>query len=367
MPGSSAPRMTALVVETDDPLDNRMGRGDHSLGLVRILTDGPSPLLAAGRFKLDRDHWVVRGMRLPVAIDPAAPDGFEIAWEEVPSIEARVAANDPTLADPTATRDAVMQALGAAGVMADAANKAPQDPRVVALAAQVAAGAWDDPDGSRANFQSSLDDAAAAAAPAGSERAVALVATSLATLKQEGGGEQDIHRFYRDRHGKHDVVLAITQRGRPPYAVFVPGFKHERGKSAAVGAGLPAAVSTSNPNDVRVLWDEMLSIKKQNQQTKAAALEQRDARMDQYTQAASQPPITPAATAPGSPQPTMPVMPTVPAGMPGVPAEMQGMLKQNAMGALAATADPAARQMIITQYRAMGIELEDEATPPPPS
>ena len=108
--------MTALVVEANRPIDNRVKWGSHSLGLIRILIDStPDPIYVAGRFKLDRDCWPVRGMELPVTIDPADPSGFTVRWEEVPSIEDRVAANDLTLADPLGTREKTMKALAASG------------------------------------------------------------------------------------------------------------------------------------------------------------------------------------------------------------------------------------------------------------
>ena len=47
---------------------------------------------------------MVAGMEVPVTIDPDKPDRFEVDWDAVPDIEDRVAANDPTLADPAGAR-----------------------------------------------------------------------------------------------------------------------------------------------------------------------------------------------------------------------------------------------------------------------
>jgi len=41
--------------------------------VVRILVEGDQPIYTAARFKLDRDHWLVRGQEIPVLIDPESP------------------------------------------------------------------------------------------------------------------------------------------------------------------------------------------------------------------------------------------------------------------------------------------------------
>ena len=105
--------MTALVVAADLPIDNasRWSRGRHYEGNVRILIDeGSEPIYVARSFRLDEKHWLVPGMEVPVKIDPARPEEFEIDWAGVPSIEERVAANDPVLADPRGARRRVTEA-----------------------------------------------------------------------------------------------------------------------------------------------------------------------------------------------------------------------------------------------------------------
>jgi hypothetical protein len=81
-PGAS--RQTALVAAAEDPIDNRL-RGKGYRGWVRILVEGSPPIFSAARFKLDPDHWLVRGQEIPVMIDPAQPEAFEVVWDEVPA------------------------------------------------------------------------------------------------------------------------------------------------------------------------------------------------------------------------------------------------------------------------------------------
>src|SRR4051812_31257446 len=273
----AAQRMTSLVVEADHPLDNLFRQGSHSDGLVRILAGAPA-VCVARRFKLDRDHWPVRGMHLTVWLDPSSPEQFEIAWDELPSIEERAARGDQALADPIRARSAALQAL------ADAGAAVGGDPRAAGLRGQVVAlqsgeGVWS-PEG----FDAALAEAARLPAPDGKERAVVVIATSLATLRTQDDGTSRITNWHRDTHGKHDAVLAVYAPGRAPYAVFEHKFKHKRGKGMPRGGGLPALVSLGDPANVEVLWDELPSIREQNQQTVAAVYEARDAQVAQALQ-----------------------------------------------------------------------------------
>jgi hypothetical protein len=347
--------MTALVIEADDPLDNRIKLGKHSHGIVRILIETKSDSIYVwGRFKLDRDHWPVCGQELPVTIDPAHPKTFEIRWDEVPSIEERAAANDLTLADPVGTRKRTMQKLIDSGVaMGGVTNP---DLREVVVSAQATAAEQDD--GSLDHFKESMEKAAQEPAPAGKTRAVVLVAASEATLRQETSGDTDSGRSYPDRHGKHQAVLAVNVPGSEPYAVFVREFKHKRGKGAPVGAGLPALVSSSDPSDVEVLWDELLSVKKQSKKTAAEAMQAAQERMTAAQQAASAAPVMPPAPV-TPPVPGAANAPQMPANAPQMTPQMRQMMIQQAKTALAAV-PPNMRQMMIQQYRMAGIEIDDE-------
>lgn len=364
--------MTALVVEADDPLDNRIMVGKHTRGLVRILIDSESsPIYVARSFKLDRDHWPVGGMELPVTIDPADPEQFDVNWDEIPSMEERAAANDPSLADPIGTRRKAMERLiasGAAGpgtvtqgASGPATSGVTPEVRKVVVAAQAAAVKTDT--GLPDHFEESMDKAAQEPAPAGKTRAVVLIAASEATLRTEGADDH-VTGYYKDRHGKHATVLAVNVPGSAPYAVFKPKFKHVRGKGSALGAGLPALVSQSDPTDVEVLWDELPSVKEQARATAAEAMQATQDRMAEATKMMSQgfqqagpsPPPPPAAPEPGAA-----TAPQMPANTPPIPANMQEMMAKNAKTALSFTKDPAMRKMLIAQYRAAGIEIgEDE-------
>ena len=354
--------MTALVIEADDPLDNRVKLGRSSKGQVRILIDAkPSPIYVARAFKLDKDHWPVVGMELPVTIDPADPGKFEIRWDEVPSMEERAAGNDPTLADPAGAKKKAQEVLLASGAAGPAGPYAPSgDVRETVVKAQAEAAKQGD--GMPDHWQESLDKAATESAPAGKTRAVVLFAASEATLKTEGGSDDGTggHQF-RTRHGKHDVVLAVNIPGKEPYAVYIPKFKHKGGKSNAVGAGMPALVSSSDPSDVEILWDELPSVKEQAQETMAEAtgvMQDRMAAATQQMNAAMQQVSPPPAPPPGEAN-----APQVPADTPGVSPQMKEMMLNNAKMAISAAPNDQMRQMIIEQYRLAGIPIDEKGDP----
>lgn len=341
--------MTALVVEADDPLDNRIKVGKQSLGLVRILIDSESPPIYAARsFKLDRNHWPVRGMQLPVMIDPARPDDFEVAWDQVPSMEQRAAANDPALADPFAAKSKAMEALLASGVGGpDGVDARTRD---TVVAAQVAAYQADGGTSIPSHFQESLDAAAAASAPAGKTRAVVLIAASEATLTATQSGEHST-RYHRDRHGKHAAVLSVHVPGREPYAVYKAKFDHKRGKGLPFGAGFPALVSDRDPTDVEIVWDEMQSAKQQQRENANEAVQTASDRMSGALQQARAEMAGWSGTAP-----------VVPGTAAQVSPDLQAMMLQNAQTALASTKDPKMRKMLIDQYRMAGIDMDDDGT-----
>jgi hypothetical protein len=344
----------ALVVEADDPLDNLATArsasinfsGPLSLGVVRILVVAEPPIYVARGFELDRDHWPVVGMELPVMIDLADPGSFEVIWDEVPGMTQRVAANDPTLADPVGTRRRTMEALLAAGVAGSGVSVPPGDPGAAGVAAQVLAVEMGNSDHLSDHFQESMDRAAREPAPAGRTRAVVLIAASEATVVTPRGNNRG---YIKDRNGTHQAVLAVNIPGRAPYAAFKPRFKHPEGKGNLIGAGLPAVVSSGAPTDVEVLWDEMLSIREQDRQTRSAALRDANERVTRFNARLTE-------VASGGP-PAPPVAPGPP-GTPQIPAQALEMMIKNAKLALQSV-PPAMRESLIQQYRMAGISIDE--------
>jgi hypothetical protein len=260
-------------------------------------------------------------MEVAVTIDPARPDHFEVDWGAVPSMEDRVAANDPTLADPMGAGRRVAEALGL--TQADTGSARSE------------------------RFNEAMEKAAQTPAPAGRQRAVVLVATIRG-------------RFWSEEHGGHGVtvernsaaVLAVNVPGRAPYAVFARKFKFPHLQADVAGGGLPALVSESDPNDIEVLWDEVPSLGSQLGTRMADAL----ARTSQAT--AMQEQITGTLGQAGTDSPGA-IPASGAAAAEGLAPQMQQLAAASAKRALQFVQDPAQRQMLIEQYRAAGIVLDE--------
>jgi hypothetical protein len=219
----------------------------------------------------------------------------------------RVAANDPTLADPIGAKRRVAAALGL--TQADTGSARSE------------------------RFNEAMQKAAQTPAPAGTRRAVVLVATIRG-------------RFWSEQRGGHGVtiernsaaVLAVNVPGRGPYAVLAPKFKFPHLQADVSGAGLPALVSETDPNDIEVLWDELPSLGSQL----ATRMSDAQARTSPVT--AMQEGAIPASGG---------------AALDALPPQMRQLAADNAKRALQFVQDPAQRQMLIEQYRAAGIVLDE--------
>jgi hypothetical protein len=332
---------TALVVAADAPIDNASGwaRGRHYEGNVRILIeDGSEPIYVSRRFRLDEDHWLVPGMEVPVKIDLERPNEFEIDWAGVPGIEERVAANDPVLADPRGARRRVTEALEAVGVAGPKHLGPLPDGIGDVLARAEEAKRAASPD----RFDEHLERAAQEPAPPGKARAVALVSAITASVvprQPDGGGGTDI-----TTSGKRKTVLAVNVPGRDPYAVLMQKLKHPRMRADVAGSGLPALVSNTDPNDVEILWEELPSALDQVGQRISDSLAASGAEAEVLERGMMNQ-----------------VQEAIAKGTPPMPQQgaAQEMMIQSAKQALRFVQDPAMRKMMIEQYRAAGIEIED--------
>jgi hypothetical protein len=149
------------------------------------------------------------------------------------------------------------------------------------------------------------------------------------------------------RLGGRKAVLAVCIPGRAPYAVLEKHFKRPRGKVDLAGTGLPALVSITDPNDIEILWDEVPSIGDQVSQRMSDAFQQQEDRMQQAAEVQRQM-LQDAQGVAG----TTPCDPPSSAGV--------EMLAENAKQTLAYVRDPAMRRMLIAQYRAAGVHIDEE-------
>jgi hypothetical protein len=223
---------TGLVVGTTDPVDNKLRLGNRNRGWVRVIADaGGNQVNAVGRFDLTENRWLVVGMEIPVGVDPEKPNGFDIDWDAIPSMEERVAANDPTLADPIGAHKRAREALLAASGAAD--NPADATPE---------------------RFEKAMKYAAEQPAPAGRTRAIVHVVAITTTIRTaEYSTEHQISKKQVST-GRRKAVLSVNVPGQAAYAVLQRKFRRPRGMAGLI---VPALVSLSDPTDVEVLWDEL--------------------------------------------------------------------------------------------------------------
>lgn len=314
--GGGATRTAALVLAADQ----RPEGGGPASGAVRVLVDpGPRQRVLEAEPRLDKERWLVPGMQVDVMLSSDGAN-FDLDWESVPTIEERVAANDPTLADPAGALRRVAQALGY--TQADTGTSRAE------------------------HFEAALREAAGQPSPPGKIRAVVMVVAMRGAMAGASGPEE-IGSSAVSFQRRSAAVLSVNIPGRAPYAVYVRKFRFPRkSRTDYTGAGYPALVSESDPNEIEILWDEVPSVESQLSDRLASSMalaESRRAAMTEQWQAA------------------MGQAGADAAGGGAMASEMRKLVADNARQALQYVQDPAMRKAMIDQYRAAGIEIpEDE-------
>ena len=88
-PAGRGRRATALVLEAVAPPEGGPTIGPGSHGAIRVLVDGRT---LEAKVRMTEEHWLVPGQEVSAAV---TGDRLEIDWDQVPSMQARAAANDP--------------------------------------------------------------------------------------------------------------------------------------------------------------------------------------------------------------------------------------------------------------------------------
>jgi hypothetical protein len=337
-------RATGLVIQADAPPQSAPSHGPDSQGRIRAVIDIPSQ----GRrqlhavFTFADAHWVAPGMQVPVAIDPARPDTFVVDWAAVPPMRQQAEASHPALADPFAASRGNAAALGI-------------------TPSEKTAAVYE-------RLQRMVAEAAAKPAPPGQQRAVAVVATIRGRFwdgSDPDGGSSSGRGVTLNMNS--EAVLSVAVPGRSPYAVYVPKFKFPRKHPSVPGEPLPALVATTDPQDITIVWDEVPGIDEfiatrmadsaqaHGRETAALRAQFEDAQAAALARAGYP---QPGAPMPGMPAPGIPT-PGMPA--PGMmPPEMRAMMVANLKRAMQAMPNAAQRQMVLDQYRRMGLEITQE-------
>jgi hypothetical protein len=339
---------TALVIEAPAPPEGGPRVGPGSGLPIKVLADfGSGKMVHDCKVRLSESHWLVPGMDVRVTFDPGRQDAFEIDWDSVPSMEARAAANDAALADPIAARRRVAHALG----MTKADTGTARTER----------------------FERAVEEARSRSAPPGRVRAVALIATIRGRRRIVGDADNVATHDAVTYARKSAAVLSVTVPGRGPYAVYVPAFKCEVDLLEPMWMPLPALVSTIDRADVEILWDEVPSHQAQLADRISGSLATKQARSfaadplgaaQAAAASASGAGADPLGAARAAAAPGAAADPLAAAQAAAAPAamasQMQALAAENAKRALQYVSDPSMRKMLIDQYRAAGIEIDQD-------
>ena len=107
--GAQSATATGLVIDAPAPPEGgpRLGPGAHATGRVQADLGSGSRLFDV-KLRMSEEHWLAPGMDVALRFDPEHPNSVAIDWERMPSMEERVAANEPALTDPVAARRGAM-------------------------------------------------------------------------------------------------------------------------------------------------------------------------------------------------------------------------------------------------------------------
>jgi hypothetical protein len=336
--------VSGLVLEAPAPPVGGPAIGPGSHAEMRIWCDwGEGGRALSSRMRLNEAHWLVLGMEVPVLLDPARPEKFSLDWERIPPMDVRVAAGDPALADPIAARRRVAQALGLSSSET---------------------GTW-----RTERVERALANAAGLAAPAGRLRAVAIIATIRGRRVIVGDADNVSSHDSVSFRRPSDAVLSVMLPGRRPYAVFVPRFSCSVDLLDPFWQPLPALVSATDPSAVAVVWEEVPREDAQLQERIAgslAAQQERVAMVAEFGRAqlaalgqpgGGAPPAAAPPAADWSAQSAQ--MAPAAADWSAQSAQMARLAADNARRTLQYIQDPAMRSLLISQYRAAGIEIDE--------
>jgi hypothetical protein len=78
--------------------------------LLRVVVAGQEPVFVTHECNVVREKTPLAGMVLPVDVERSDPKVVRIRWDEVPSIEQRIASRDPLILDPESVWQTVLEA-----------------------------------------------------------------------------------------------------------------------------------------------------------------------------------------------------------------------------------------------------------------
>ncbi len=208
---------------------------------LRVSIPGGDAVEVRAGCTVHRNKSLLAGSVLPVRVDPTDPDRLEIRWEEVPTIEQRVAAGDPVILDPEGTWESV------------AASRATDSHRHGL--AEVAPGA-----GQHHPWGTGRLDGWPPEQPLADGRRPATALVVASSIDSRGYRAADDWHFPVSRYAgtiydtPHEylgwLVLCIVPESGRRYGLHVRRML----RGGRLGAVLPIAIDASDPTDIEIPW-----------------------------------------------------------------------------------------------------------------
>jgi len=233
--GDNAVRGEALVLSGDPGISGATQW--TSLAVLRVTVPSQPPTKVRYECMVDRHKELVDGTTVPVMVDPRDPNKLSIVWDEVPTIEERIANRDPVILDPVGTWKKLH--VAPEGMPAAAAQPEP----------------W--ADGTIANWPP------ADALPKGRQPGTAWVLAHSEDARACMSGEDSFmplgrtHYSYKGTmsYGPHAYMSWVLLRVNPQYADPYGAYFRTKIVRWRYHAVLPVSINPEDPNDIEFCWD----------------------------------------------------------------------------------------------------------------
>ena len=240
--GDSAVRAQALVISGDSGISGTTSW--LSLARLRVMIPDRPPVAVAHECMVDRGKELIEGFTVPVMVDPSDPDKLEILWDEVPSIQERIANRDPAILDPEGTWETLRAP--------QFAKLAPSVPRPTSPWAEKAIAGWPP-----------VEPLAKGRQP-GTAWVVASSMDAKFCMVGSDSAMPPGRTHYRSKgpvsYGPHAFMTWLLLRVNPQYGTSYGAYFRTNAVRWRFSAVLPVALNPDDPTDIEICWDAATNV-----------------------------------------------------------------------------------------------------------
>jgi hypothetical protein len=242
-PAAEGVRASALVIGGDSGISGTTSW--LSLARLRVMIPDRPPVVVTHECMVERGKELLEGFTIPIRVDPATPERLEIIWDEVPTIEQRIADRDPTILDPEGTWERLRAA--------QFAKLPPAVPRPVSPWAEKTIDGWPP------------------AEPLSNGRQPGtawIVASSLDARMCAAGDGDSLMPPGRNRYrckgpvvyGSHSFMTWLLARVNPQYGEPYGAYWRTNAVRWRFSPVLPVALIPDDPTNIEVRWDAATNV-----------------------------------------------------------------------------------------------------------